>query len=268
MGSRRDAAKNEHTLNIRSGIAVLNRDFGLHIDEFDFIDASISHLRDIKNFGTTEYLAILKVNEKGEATLPCNLDVIDAVMSEKMGLKAFADRVRYTLSDDVNNDDYFQSVAVMDSIGFDINRQHYSNGYRDLSYEMVLPGLTDHKNSEGYLSYHLEGKIIKVKKTFAGDSVAVAFTGISTDPEGYPLINFKQSNALAALAAKVITIKKASRGDKNAASMLQYLVDNASRLKQAASIPEHIADNEIDSMLDAQVSFGRKTYKRPTTYNR
>jgi hypothetical protein len=268
MSKRRDVAKDEHTMNIRSGISVLLRDYGLHMDEYDFIDSSISHMRDIKNFGTTEYLAVLSVNEKGEAVLPCNLDIIDAVMSTKMGLKAFRDRVQYTLNEDVTNDDYLNSVAIMDSIGFTINRQNYSNGYHDLSYEMVLPGLTDYKNEEGYLSYQLEGKIIKVDSRLMNSTIAVAYTGISTDSEGYPLINYKQANALAALAARGILIKKSTKGDKNAANMLEYIDSIAVRLKQAASIPEHIADNEIDSMLDAQVSFGRKTYKRPTTYNR
>ena len=254
----RDSAKVEHTENIRAGISILTRDYGLHIDEYDYLDIAISHLRDIKNFSTTEYIAYLAVSDKGEAILPCNLDSIDAVMSSKMGLKAFGDRQIYKLNDAIN-DDYYNAVGVMDAIGFGFNTNAYDEG---------LTGLANNINSEGYLSYQLKGNTISVNRKTSGKTLAVAYTGLSVDAEGYPLINYKQANALAALTAKTVNLKKASKGDRNAMEMIQYFNSEAGRLKQAASIPEEITDNELDALLDAKTSFNRKTHRRPTNYSR
>jgi len=288
MGARRDAAVDEHTHNILMGLSVLDRDYGLRMDEFDYLDAAITHLKDIKNFGTTEYLAILKTNSKNEAVLPCNIYVIDAVTTVKMGFKSYNDRVRYTINDDMGSDTYHQANEIMQSVG----REPY----------YMLPGSGSYRNPEGYYSYQLEGNKITINRypahrnrssyqsasgrpvsgssntsledygtTLSGieeTSVAVAFTGISTDAEGYPMINVKQATALAALMAKTIMTKRAIRGDKHAISMLEFLNATAVRLKQAASIPENISDNEIDELMDAHTSFHRKKYRKPTKYSR
>jgi len=50
--------------------------------------------------------------------------------------------------------------------------------------------------------------------------------------------------------------------------MSELFRGDAARLKQAASIPEELSDNDINSILDIQTSFNRKSYKRPTKYSR
>lgn len=249
MAQQREAASNEHTMDIRSGLAILHSLYKLTMDEFDYLDLAINELRDIKHFGSTEYIAVLTVDEEGYIDLPCNIDTIDAVTTVRMGLKAFAERVPYEMQA-IDTDEYYAAVAVMKSI---------NHGYH---------GLTEFRTGEGYINYHLNGKRIKVDKSLADQKIAVAFTGVAVDPEGYPKITRKQANALAHAAATAITLQKAMKGDRNAAGMLEYLKTEKMRFKQAASIPEDISDNEIDEMLDVQTTFNRKSYKRPTKYSR
>lgn len=253
---RRDAPTDEHTLNIRAGLPILKSLYSLHINEEDYLDMAVDLLRDIKHFGTTEYLAILRVDEKGIAHLPCNIDSIDAVTSTKMGLKQFRSRVRIDENDEYHNDIYQKKLDIIGRLGVTRN-------WREL-------GLADYRNPEGYLSYQLnvDKNIITVDRKLSGKTLAVAFTGLAVDREGFPMITRKQANALAVNSARAVIIKKAFTGNQAAAALMEYIETRAARLIQAASIPEDITDNSLDEMFDAQTTFNRKTYRRPTKYSR
>lgn len=255
MEGHRDQATNEHVQNIRSGLPVLNSVYGLSMDEYDYLDMALDALRDIKNFGTAEYVCFVEVNEAGVANLPCNVNIIDAVTTNKMARKVFNERMISELDVMRDHDDYFLQKNIMENIGYGIESG-------------VRTNLID-SFGDGYISYTLlEDRKIKVGPRHYGEIIGIAYTGISTDTEGYPMITRKQANALAAITAKNILTKKAFRGDRNSLAMLEMAINNAGRLKQAASIPEHITDNEIDTMLNAKTSFNRKTHNRPTKYGR
>lgn len=249
MENQREVSANEHTLDIRSGLATLHSTYGMTMNEFDYLDLAINELRDIKNFAITQYLAILTVDSEGFVDLPCNLHDIDALVTVRMGLKTYTDREKYEMSD-VTTDDYYSAVAIMDNVG---------HGYF---------GLTEGRVGEGFIPYSLVGKRLKVSPELAEEKVALAFTGVGVDPEGYPKITRKQANAIASAAAYSILFKRVMIGDKNAAALLELQRQEKGRLKQAASIPEDISDNEINQVLDVQTSFNRKNYKRPTKFGR
>ena len=251
MAEQLNASKNEHTLDIRSGIPILNSRYGLKIDEFDYLDIAINELRDIKNFGSTEYVTILTVDPEGWIDLPCNLDSIDAITTTRMGAKAFSNRVKYDMDSKKGTDDYFTAMEIMENLSF-----------------VPSYGLTSSLKGEGYIQYQLKGKRVFIGKDAANNKVSLAFTGIGVDPEGYPKITRKQANAIAVIAAVTILTKQAIKGNRNAAAMSELFRGDAARLKQAASIPEELSDNDINSILDIQTSFNRKSYKRPTKYSR
>jgi hypothetical protein len=50
------------------------------MDEYDYIDIAVDTLRNIK-FWTTEYVSYITVDPS--STLPCNIDTIDAVTTQK-----------------------------------------------------------------------------------------------------------------------------------------------------------------------------------------
>jgi hypothetical protein len=248
---QRDISKNEHTQNIRAGLAVLKTMYSMHIDEYDYIDLAVDLLRDIKHFGTTEYVTYVTVNAEGKANLPCNVNTIDAVTTEHMGRKAYATRVLVETDGILHTDQYYLEERIQ-------------NGLRNNIWRPGLGGLT----GPGYISYQLECRHITVSKEFVDQRIAIAFTGIATDPEGYPLITRKQANALAAVAAKTLCIRGANRGDKALASMIQFYTPLAARLIQAASIPENFSDNELDEVLNCMTTFNKKSVSRPSKYSR
>jgi len=252
MNKRRDAAANEHTLNVRTGIMTLKTKYGLTIDEYDYLDLAIDVLRDIRDYGTTEYYAVCEVDGEGNIPAPCNMFTIDAVVSFKQGMKQFDTRVEYDLLNSYGMDAYYTARSVASNLGW-----NYSTS-----------GLTRYDDRVGYISYQLDDKHISVGKEHIGKPIVVAFTGISVDKEGYPMITRKQANALAAYAGKYIVIKNLANGNAKQAQLLEFFITESGRLVQAASIPENITDNELETMLDAKVSFNRKSFRRPAKYSR
>lgn len=248
---QREIARNEHTMNIRAGLATLKTMYGMHIDELDYIDIAVDTLRNIKHFGVTEYIMYPAVNSEGNILLPCNVNTIDAVTTEHMAKKVFSTRVVMSMENVDNTDTYYKMERIKNAL---IGREW-------------RPGLGGFLGS-GYISYQLNGKYLNISNLYAGKKVGVAYTGITSDLEGYPLITRKQANAIAAVCARVICVRGANKGDKALASMVEFYTGTSGRLVQAASIPEDFTDNELDEVLNCMTSFNRKSYKRPTKYSR
>jgi len=289
MSTQRDIARNEHTQNIKAGLPILKQLYGLTMDEYDYVDTAIDMLRDVNTYGLTEYMAVLKVDASGNAIVPCNLDLIDAVTTLKMGLKSFNTRVRYDLQSMLGNDAYFTAVDIMASArpnmpmphtmvqerpyiehGLAEHSMHDSPGsYRSGTVGADMSGHYHKRGSDGYITYQLKDtKTIAVDIKYAEQEIVMAYTGISVDQDSYPLITRKQANAIAVVCAYNIILKRALRGDQGAANSLTFLKQEVGRMKQAAAIPENITENDIDQVLDAKTSFNRKSYRRPSNYSR
>lgn len=247
---QKNISKNEHSLNIKAGLAVLKTMYGLSIDEYDYLDIAVDTLSNIKYFGTTEYIMYPVVDRDGKILLPCNVNTIDAVTSSHMGEKVFGTRVLFDMEGIINTDTYYRSERIRTGLG--------------RAWEPGIGGL----EGTGYISYHVNGKHIQVDKKNAGQKIAVAYSGITSDLDGYPIITRKQANAIAAVVARVISLKGANRGDKGMASMVEFYTGRAGVLVQAASIPEYITDNELDEVFDRLTTFNRKTVNRPSKYGR
>ena len=252
MDKRRDAATNEHTLNIRTGIMTLKTKYGLTIDEYDYLDLAVDALRDIRHYGTTEYYAVCEVSKDGTVPTPCNVYTIDAVTSFKQGYKQFNTRVEYQMLNNYGTDSFYTARSIADASDWKFNSS----------------GLTTYKDRVGYISYQLDDRHITVDKALAGEQIIIAFTGTSVDKEGYPMISRKQANALAVYSGKYIIIKNLAMGNNKQAQLLEYFTAESGRLMQAASIPENITDNELEEMMDAKTSFNRKAYRRPMKFSR
>lgn len=270
MSRESNSALIEHTLNIRAGLAMLKTKYGMHMDEYDYLDIAVDALRDIRHFGTTKYIGMAKVGLKGDIAIPCYADSIDAVTTRHMAKKVFKDRETVVLYDETDGDYFYSFYNNVTNVGYgktmptiDID-DPFNN---PLGHDNALPGLA-YRRDPGYIEYTLSGREIKVAANRAGESIGIAFTGLAVDIEGYPLITRKQANALAAISAKYLAILGVNKGNKALAAVLEFYITESARLKQAASIAEDISDNELDTLLDAKTTFNRKSVNRPTKYSK
>lgn len=188
----------------------------------------------IGNKNTRLYKAVLPV-ENGIVELPCNAEIIEAVTYE--GYEDW----NYTSNTKEHGD--YSSMFV----------EQY------IESEKAFPD--PHYISGKFVKYKKAGDKLQVFKGF--DKVTVLYHGILLDDEGLPQINDKEAIAIADYIAYVYKYKEAIR--TNNSNIFQIAKD----LKQqwlfhcdAARSPEYISQNEMDQILNAQASWGRKLYGR------
>lgn len=243
----RDAPKIDHTQNIRAGLPIMKTKYGLTIDEYDYLDIAVDLIRDIKHYGIQPFKAFVKVDKKGYIRIPCNMDILEGIVTAHQGEIEYRDR-EVTELKDISNDGYYTANTVRNLLEWPVRTMNII---------------------DGQLSYKLEKDRIKIYDDFyRGKEICIAYTGFLIDDEGYPLITRKQANALAAGAAKIVIMKAAMVGDQKKAQMMEFITQEAARLKQAASIAEDISDSELDELLNAHTTFNRKAYNRPNKYSR
>lgn len=240
----------EHTQNIRAGLPVAKTKYGITINEYDYLDLAIDFLRDVRHFGATDYYAVVKSDESGNISLPCNLKSIEGLMTYRIGLQKYDNRILYTIENKLGGmDNFLAQLNIVDEL-------------------LYWPDQTSSKrNGDGYVSYRfVDGRTINVKAP--NITLILAYNGLTVDAEGFPFITRKQANGIAGAVLHQQTLLKAIKGDKNAVNMISYTTQESGRLKQAASIPEEITDNELDEVLNAKTSFNRKTFRRPSKFSR
>jgi len=177
---------------------------------------------------------MLEVNsEDGSVQLTCGVDIIEAVC--------------YCGPEDWN---YTSNIK---------DRGDLSSLYTESYIESQKAFLDPHYVSGKYVKYRRVGDKLYVNKGL-GKVILLYHTEI-LDGDGLPMINEKEAIAIADYIAYTVKYKEAIR--TNNRNILQFAQD----LKQqwlfhcdAARVPEHVSQNEMDSILDALTSGDRKTY--------
>lgn len=92
--------------------------------------------------------------------------------------------------------------------------------------------------------------------------VMVVYHGILADEDtGLPLLNNKELRAVAAYVAYISLNKEGIRKrDGNIMQLAQSIKADWLRLCNAARIPEHFSQNDMDRILDVKVRWDRKIY--------
>ena len=117
--------------------------------------------------------------------------------------------------------------------------------------------------------YWTRGKLVKYDEGdgvlyFSHDykRVMVVYHGILMDDETQlPLLNDKELAAVAAWVAYVTLYKEGIRKrDGNIIKLAQVVQQDWLRLCNAARIPEHFTQNDMDRILDVKVRWDRKQY--------
>lgn len=117
--------------------------------------------------------------------------------------------------------------------------------------------------------YFHPGKLVKYDKGnnelyFAHDypKVMVVYHGIFVDEEeGLPLVNDSELTAIATFVAYASLYKEGiKKRDANILKIAQTIKEDWLRACNAARIPDHLSQNDMDAILDAKTSWNRKTY--------
>lgn len=188
----------------------------------------------IGNKNTQLHKAILNVNcEDGSVQLPCGVDIIESVT--------------YCGIEDWNYTSNIKEHGDLSSL--------YTESYIESQKAFLDP----HYTSGKFVKYRKVGDKLYVNKGLG--KVIVLYHGIILDEDGLPEINDKEAIAIAEYIAYVIKYKEAIRtNNRNVLQMAQELKQQWLFHCSAARVPEHISQNEMDQILNAQSSWDRKTY--------
>lgn len=223
-------------MNFRYAITLAQTLYDVEGDTEDLEEIGLVAYNFIGNKNTHLNKVILNVNcQDGSIQLPCDVDIIEAVT--------------YCGSEDWNYTSNTKEYGDTSSL--------YTENYIESKKAFLDP----HYISGRFVKYRRVGDKLYVNKGL-GKVVLLYHTEI-LDKDGLPEINDKEAIAIANYIAYVVKYKEAIKTNNQAVLMM------AQELKQqwlfhcdAARVPEHVSQNEMDAILDAQSSWNRKTYGR------
>lgn len=188
----------------------------------------------IGNKHTQLHKVLLDVNcEDGSVQLPCDVDIIEAVT--------------YCGPEDWNYVSNIKEHGDLSSL--------YTENYIEAQKAFLDP----HYISGKFVKYRKVGDKLYVNKGLG--KVILLYHRIILDEDGLPEINDKEAIAIAEYIAYVSKYKEAIRtNNKNVLNMAQELKQQWLFHCDAARVPEHVSQNEMDQILNANTGWGRKTY--------
>ena len=221
-----------HNFNAAYGLA--DSLYGVTVTENDFEDIAFNGWLQIGNKHTRLYRYIGNV-EHGQLILPCNVDIIESVHVPLPDAQLTSNQ---------------SDLTFIDSL--------WTESYVDFWKHGEDPYWT-----RGKLVKYDEGNgVLYFKKDYK--NVMVVYHGILVDEEnGLPLLNDKELNAVAAYIAYVSIYKEGIRKrDGNLIQLSQTIKADWLRLCNAARIPEHFSQNDMDRILDVKVRWDRKQFNK------
>lgn len=220
--------------NFQAAYTLADSLYGVTATESDFEDIALDGWERIGNKHTRLYRYIGDVVD-GKLLLPCN--VADGIIESV-------------------------HIPIPDS-----QRTHTSSDWEDISNLWTESYIDFHKIDED--PYWTRGKYVKYDEGngvlyFSHDykKVMVVYHGVLMDDENQlPLLNDKELRAVAAYVAYVCLYKEGIRKrDGNIIKLAQIVKEDWLRLCNAARIPEHLSQNDMDRILDVKVRYDRKQY--------
>ena len=221
-------------MNFRYALTLAHTLYDVEGDSDDLIDIGLVAYGHIGNKSTQLKKVLLDVNcEDGSVQLPCGVDIIEAVT--------------YCGPEDWNYTSNSKERGDLNSLYV----ENYIEGQKAF--------LDPHYVSGKFVKYRKVGDKLYVNKGLG--KVILLYHETILDEEGLPEINDKEAIAIADYIAYTVKYKEAIRtNNRNILQMAQELKQQWLFHCDAARVPEHVSQNEMDSILDAQTSWGRKLY--------
>lgn len=206
--------------------------YGVSASEDDFEDIALDGWGRIGNKHTRLYRYIGDVVDN-KLVLPCNVDVIESV---------------HVPIPDAQMTSNLSDWLPIDSL--------WTEGYIDFRKWDEDPYWTRGK----YVKYDEGDGVLYFSHNYK--RVMVVYHGILMDDEDQlPLLNDKELRAVAAYVAYVSLYKEGiKKRDGNIIKLAQIVKEDWLRLCNAARIPEHFTQNDMDRILDVKVRMDRKQF--------
>ena len=221
--------------NINTVYGLVETLYGITPNESNFEDIVMNGWSYINNKHTRLYRYVADADKDGVLDLPCNVDVIESVHIPMPDAKM------------TSNKTVFNEINTL-----------FTEGYIDAWKRLEDP-------------YWTRGKLVKYDEGnnqlfFARPykNIMVVYHGIIADEEtGLPLITDKEIKALAAYVAYASLYREGiQKRNPDIIQFAQTIYADWLKLCNAARIPEHLSQNEMDSILDVKTRWDRKQYGR------
>lgn len=216
--------------------AMANELYDLEMHPASFEEIALKAFDLIGNKRLRTYHAVLDVecDEHGWfAELPCNYEYIEAVTLE------WGESWQYT------------SNKYMEGDWNSMYNENYIESRKVNTGMLYEPGI--------FAKYEQIGDTLYFKTPYK--KVHVLYRGQLLSDDGLPKVTDKEIYAISAYIAYVVARKEAWRLKTKEAMQFSMMAENEwKRLCEDARVPEHINQNEMDRILDANSSFSRKTH--------
>ena len=221
-------------MNFRYALTLAQTLYDVEGDSDTLIDIGLVAHNFIGNKFTQLHKELLDVNcEDGSIQLPCDVDMIEAVT--------------YCGMEDWNYTDNTKPNGDISSL--------YTENYIESRKAFLDP----HYISGKFVKYRKVGDKLYVNKGLG--KVQVLYHSLILDEDGLPAINDKEAIAIAEYIAYVTKYKEAIRtNNQNVLRMAQELKQQWLFHCDAARVPEHVSQNEMDQILDALTAASWKTH--------
>ena len=221
-------------MNFRYALTLAQTLYDVEGDSDTLIDIGLVAHNFIGNKFTQLHKKLLDVNcEDGSIQLPCDVDMIEAVT--------------YCGMEDWNYTDNTKPNGDISSL--------YTENYIESQKAFLDP----HYISGKFVKYRKVGDKLYVNKGLG--KVQVLYHSLILDEDGLPAINDKEAIAIAEYIAYVTKYKEAIRtNNQNVLKMAQELKQQWLFHCDAARVPEHVSQNEMDQILNALTAASWKTH--------
>ena len=221
-------------MNFRYALTLAQTLYDVEGDTDNLIDIGLVAHNFIGNKFTQLHKEILDVNcEDGSIQLPCGVDMIEAVT--------------YCGMEDWNYTDNMKPNGDLSSL--------YTENYIESRKAFLDP----HYISGKFVKYRKVGDKLYVNKGLG--KVNILYHSLILDEDGLPATNDKEAIAIAEYIAYVTKYKEAIRtNNQNVLRMAQELKQQWLFHCDAARVPEHVSQNEMDQILDALTAASWKTH--------
>lgn len=222
-------------MEFKSAMFQANMLYGLEMLPEDFEELGLIAWNLIGNKRCRIYRYCAELNcEHKTVQLPCNADIVEACTY------GFEDW-RYTTNDTPNGD--FNSQFV----------ESYIEGRKLFENPLYINGR--------YAKYERVGDTLYFDKDYG--KVNILYLGVILDDEGLPELNDKEALAIATYCAYIKKFKEGlMTNNPNIIQMSQLLEQKWYRYCDAARVPQHIDQNDMNEILDAKSNWNRKIFNK------